>query len=251
MSIRNVVFFGSGGSGKSSTINMFFGGETRAPISSGAIGCTFESKAYETTIKNTLYRLYDTAGLDEGSEGKVATKEAMGHLKGLIRSLSSESGGVNLLVFVFRSPGRLTDIVEENYRTFYEGFCDKGVPIVMVVTGLEDEEPTMDNWWKENRGVFEGKEICFADVACITATRGRVAEDSHRRKNDEEYDFSVTLVKELLVKNCRNSGWRKSNKKWLKGCWKWIQKHFRPMLGIIMSIALYEAREVVVDIMDN
>ncbi|THU88016.1 hypothetical protein K435DRAFT_803823 [Dendrothele bispora CBS 962.96] len=228
MPIRNVVFFGSSGSGKSSTINMFLGGEIRAPISSGANGCTFESKAYDTTIKNTPYHLYDTAGLNEGSEGAVRSKDAMENLKNLIRSLSSESGGVNLLVFVFRSPGRLTDIVEENYRTFYEGFCDNNkVPIVMIVTGLEDEVPTMNHWWEKNREKFEEKKIRFADVACITATRGKATEDNQRHKNDEEYDLSVTLVKELLVKNCRDSGWKKSDKEWIRGSLKWIRKHFR------------------------
>ncbi|THU88014.1 hypothetical protein K435DRAFT_803821 [Dendrothele bispora CBS 962.96] len=228
MSIRNVVFFGSSGGGKSSVINMFLGGEIRAPISSGKIGCTFESKSYDTTIENTRYHLYDTPGLNEGLECRTSAKEAIGNLKSLIRNLSSESdGGVNLLVFVFRSPGRLTDIIEEDHRTVYEGFCDKKVPIVMVVTGLEDEVPTMNHWWEKNREKFEEKKIRFVDVACITATRGRLAEDNQRHRYDEEYNLSVTLVKKLLVKNCRHSGWRKeSNNEWIKGSWKWIRKHF-------------------------
>jgi hypothetical protein len=73
----------------------------------------------------------------------------------------SNSGGVNLLVFVMKR-GRLTETIYKNYDLFHHGFCNSNVPIVVVVTGCEDIEPTMDRWWLayKSRNVIRWSCLC-------------------------------------------------------------------------------------------
>ncbi|KIK56475.1 hypothetical protein GYMLUDRAFT_120326, partial [Collybiopsis luxurians FD-317 M1] len=162
---QNIVFFGSTGCGKSSVVNMILG-SAKAPISSGAEGCTFEGKPYSVTIGATGYVLWDTAGLDEGREGRVVSKQALKDLSNLVLRLSL-SGGVSLLVLVMRGP-RITEAILKNYQTFYDGFCNKNVPIVIVVTGMENED-NMDEWWIRNGPSFTKRKMFFKGSACITA----------------------------------------------------------------------------------
>ncbi|KAJ3934302.1 MAG: hypothetical protein NXY57DRAFT_1036920 [Lentinula lateritia] len=105
----NIILFGSTGCGKSSIVNI-------------------------VTIKRQEYCLYDTTGLDEGTVGTVVSKDALVKLYHLLHDLQ---GGISLLVYCMWG-SRITETLEQNYNIFYDGFCRKAVPIVIVVTGLED-----------------------------------------------------------------------------------------------------------------
>ena len=80
--------------------------------------------------------------------------------------------GVNLLVYVMRAP-RIVATAKANYELFFETFCYGQVPIVIVVTGLEDKDD-MDKWWEENKSVFDDYKMPFSGSACITATQGKL-----------------------------------------------------------------------------
>ncbi|KAG2351071.1 hypothetical protein BDR07DRAFT_1467908 [Suillus spraguei] len=84
-------------------------------------------------------------------------------------------GGIDLLLFCMRA-GRLTDTVQTNYRLFHEFLCDKKVPIVVVITYLENEVGEMDNWWKQNEAIFCEREIHVVGHACIAAIQGNYPE---------------------------------------------------------------------------
>ncbi|KAJ3919505.1 hypothetical protein F5877DRAFT_12647, partial [Lentinula edodes] len=175
-------------------------GREAALMSSGALGCTFENKSYSVTIERQEYRLYDTTGLDEGTVGTVVSKDALVKLYHLLRDLQ---GGISLLVYCMRGP-RITETLERNYNIFYDGFCRKAVPIVIVVTGLEDQEPTMDSWWTENKYAFDKYDMHFVDHACITATLGKKMKNGEFR-NQEEYNESKVLLRDLIVEHCRDA----------------------------------------------
>jgi len=164
---RNIVIFGESGSGKSSVINAITQAQ-RAETSSSAAGCTFCYKKHEVEISDENYILFDTVGLDEGTAGTVPAAEAVENLKSLLRELMSpRSNGIGLLVYCVRSV-RLSRVLLRNYNLFYSVICRKKVPIVVVVTGLENQEPTMDSWWDANETVFKKYGIYFEDHACVS-----------------------------------------------------------------------------------
>jgi len=230
----NVIVFGETGSGKSSLINMVVGTNV-AETSSKAKGCTFESTPYKVTIHGTAYKLFDTAGLNEWEGGKVSAKDAVVNLYKLIRDLDD---GVSLLVYCVRGP-RIKDTTVKNYKLFYEAFCQKQVPIVVAVTGLENEEPTMDSWWAENRETFADAGMTFSEHACITATKGRG--DVFK----EEYRESAEKMKKIIKAGSRNQAWRMERKSWLVkaigSVWNFFAKAFDlPQFGLskVLSLAL-------------
>jgi small GTP-binding protein len=192
---HNVVIFGDTGVGKSSLINMIVDNQV-ALTSADGLACTFESKSYDTTLKNKRIRLWDTAGLTEKQMGMIATGKAIRHLNHLLKGLAD---GISLLVLCIRAPKiKIED--RQNYKMFYEGLCRQKVPIVLVVTGLEEED-RMENWWDRNEGVFHVQQMSFYGHACITAIKGK------RRKDDEhmfarEYEESRRKVLELVEQHC-------------------------------------------------
>jgi predicted GTPase len=127
----NVIIFGDTGVGKSSVINMLHGGDI-AKVSDGTTGTTFDNQSYMKEIGGKYFKVFDTIGLNEGSHGTVKPKDAIEQLWKLINALAD---GVHLLVFVMRAP-RITQTCEQNYKLFFEIFCEKKAPIAIIITGL-------------------------------------------------------------------------------------------------------------------
>lgn len=218
-SAPNIVFFGAAGSGKSSIINMLYGRQVAA-VSSGLGGCTFEAALYPVIIRGTPFNLYDTAGFNEGETGRISNNEAVIQLFQLLRNLKT---GVSLLVFCMRGP-RIQDVTPKNWRLFYEIICDKKVPILIAITGLENEEPSMDDWWFRNKGSFEKHSMSPNGVACITAVRGN-ALTSGGYQLDEEYAESRLKMANLLRMYHLKTPWKVQLIEWfsmiIKGKWWW------------------------------
>ena len=149
------------------------------------------------------YRLWDTSGLNEGDEGTVPAQKAISNLVALVRQLSTNenrAGGVSLLVYCIRG-ARVRDIIRVNYDLFWGVICSEKVPIVLVITGLENED-VMDNWWGANRTELEeGMGMKFDGHACVTSTKGKVNK-AGRYTFDEEYQESVGKVRDLLERHC-------------------------------------------------
>ena len=209
--IPNVVLFGETGSGKSSIINMISESQVAA-VSSGVRGCTFHSARYTVKVHGQPFNVYDTAGLDEGDSisGTVPTNEAVVQLFRLLKSLDT---GVNLLVFCMRGP-RIKDTAHKNWRLFHEIVCRRRVPIVLAITGLEQEE-VMDEWWIQNRGAFQRYGMFPQGVACITATRGRrLGSDGGGYRLDEEYEESKRKMWGMLRAHCLQVPWRVKPVEW-------------------------------------
>jgi hypothetical protein len=191
MSTPNIILFGESGSGKSSIINMIAGNSV-AIVSSSVHGCTFQTTRYTVDIMGKSFNLYDTAGLDEGDAGTVPKNDAIVQLFRLLKSLNT---GINLLVFCMRGP-RIKDAAHKNWRLFNEIICRNQVPIIIAITGLEQEE-VMDEWWVRNKGAFQQYGMYPQGVGCITAIRGRRSK-SGGYMFDDEYEESKGKMQRLL-----------------------------------------------------
>ncbi|KDQ59826.1 hypothetical protein JAAARDRAFT_175381 [Jaapia argillacea MUCL 33604] len=185
----NVIVFGETGVGKSSVINMVTCVNV-ASTSGGARGCTFGSGRYIVHTPHVTLNLFDTPGLDQSQEPATYA--------GVVRLVRSMKDGVNLLVYVIRGP-RLWDLesMVKHYRVLFEVICQQMVPIVVVVTGLEWEEPC-DGWWCKNRYAFDHHDMMFSGHACITAIRGKFNKRANRYVLEDEYNESVVKVMDVI-----------------------------------------------------
>ncbi|KAG1902382.1 P-loop containing nucleoside triphosphate hydrolase protein [Suillus fuscotomentosus] len=169
----NVVVFGQAGAGKSSLINLI-AGENLAEISRDMTRCTLKWEEYPVKFGGGSYNIFDTVGLEEPQLGIPQYLDAVENAHNLIQKLERQ-GGIDLLVFCMRA-GRLTATLQSNYRLFNEFLCEKKVPIVVVITHLENEVGEMDAWWKRNKATFRHMEFHVDGHACITAVRGNYPE---------------------------------------------------------------------------
>ncbi|KAG2346145.1 hypothetical protein BDR05DRAFT_66499 [Suillus weaverae] len=193
----NVVFFGESGSGKSSVINAITQTQ-RAKTSSDATACTFSYQCYAVDISDQSYVLFDTAGLNEGNISAVPAAKAETELKSLLRGLMSPgSDGIGLLVYCVRST-RAHQALIRNYDLFYSVICRKKVPIVVVITGLENEAD-MQAWWHTNAKEFKSRGMHFQDHACVTTLHKHIGiSDVFTRRITE----SREMMRNLIVNNC-------------------------------------------------
>ncbi|KIJ12357.1 hypothetical protein PAXINDRAFT_26149, partial [Paxillus involutus ATCC 200175] len=161
----NIVVFGQSGAGKSSLINIIAGGSTAA-TSSRAIGRTFEYRKCDVEVHGKCYAIWDTAGLDEGSHGRAPAERAEENLKQLLHELVKVNG-IDLLIHCV-SGSRPRKALLNNYNLFYSAIGRKKVPIALVVTGLENEEGEMEEWWAANEAEFTALKMHFDAHACVT-----------------------------------------------------------------------------------
>ncbi|KAG2030670.1 P-loop containing nucleoside triphosphate hydrolase protein [Suillus americanus] len=196
---KNIVLFGLAGAGKSSLVNLM-AGENEARTSSDMRSCTLHWQKYAIKIDNKSYNVFDTAALKEPQLGIQQYFDAVENSYALIQNLERQ-GGIDLLLFCIRA-GRLTPTLQTNYRLFHEFLCDKKVPIVVVITYLENEVGEMDDWWNRNRGVFDEQEVHVAGHACITTIRGNYPDRYAQSRTTIR-----SLVKEFTAEG-QNGAWK-------------------------------------------
>jgi predicted GTPase len=189
MSTKNIVLFGENGAGKSSVVNLM-AGEEMAVTSCGTECCLMQWQEYLIAFDGRAYKVFDTAGIEDPLLGMKEYLDIIVNAHNLITKLDKE-GGIDLLLFCIRA-GRVTTTLQTDYRLFYEWLCEKKVPIVLVLTGLEREEGDMDDWWTRNKHILSRYEIRVAGHACITA-----ANDLDGRFK-QLYEESRRLVRNLV-----------------------------------------------------
>ncbi|KAG2030669.1 P-loop containing nucleoside triphosphate hydrolase protein [Suillus americanus] len=192
----NIVLFGQAGAGKSSLINLM-AGENVAKTSGDMRSCTLHWQEYPIRFGSESYRVFDTVGLEEPQLGIAQYLDAVENAYTLIQKLERQ-GGIDLLLFCMRA-GRVTSTVRNNYRLFREFLCDKKVPVVVVVTHLENEIGEMDDWWERNKYAFDVREIYVAGHACITAIRGNYP---------DRYEQSRTMIRKLVAADGQREAWK-------------------------------------------
>jgi len=205
---RNILIVGDVGVGKSSLINLIADGELAA-TSDGAKSCTFQSKGYPVTLRGVEFVLHDTAGQHEAKGGMkdIEYLNAVHQAYSLISRLE-QSGGISLLVYCMRF-GRVTIAMQQTYNLFVEVFCNRQVPVVIVVTHLE-RYGCMEEWWKKHEKDINDYELKSDGHACITTIRG--LEDTHLKN----YEQSRMAIEKLLLEHSGRPPWKDERISWVK-----------------------------------
>ncbi len=174
-----------------------------ARTSNDASGCTFENEAYNIQIASIPFRIYDTTGLNEGEQGRTPHAQAVQSLYSLIRQLD----GVSLLIYCMK--GRVISNAQANWMLFHKVICRERVPIIAVVTGLE-EEYNMDDWWERdsNKETFKKHDMRPKDVACVVAIRG------NDNRYSAEYERSRTKLEILITQHHLDNPWSTDKGDW-------------------------------------
>jgi len=199
---HNVILFGEAGAGKSSVVNMIVG-KAVAKVSSALRGCTFKNDAYEAIIGDKRYVIYDTAGLNEGEQGRVPHWEAIKELYTLIRELD----GVSLLVYCMR--GRVRENSKANWDLFNKVICGGNVPAIAIVTGLDDHRDPNDlfKWDEIYLDLLKKNGMEPRHVGCFVWIRGKTNQYA------ESYAESKFKVRNLVARHCQMP-WSEEKEKW-------------------------------------
>jgi len=208
MDTKNIVLFGETGVGKSSIVNLM-AGEQRALTSSGMERCTMHWNKHAIRFGGHNYNVFDTIGLEEPELGMEEYLKTILNARNLVMELENK-GGIDLLLFCVRA-GRVTATIQNNYRLFHEWLCEKKVPIVLVLTGLE-RETVMEDWWTRNKSNFDKHRIVVDGHACITAAND--LDGRHRVLYEESRKLVHSLVKKHTYD--RSEGGWKAGYGWLK-----------------------------------
>jgi small GTP-binding protein len=201
--MHNIILFGEAGSGKSSLVNMIVGKDV-AKTSDSADGTTFKNDVYAATIADTTFNIYDTAGLNEGDHGRVPHLKAVEKLYTLIRQLD----GVSLLIYCM--PARVKENARTNWILFHKVICQEKVPIVAVVTGLENYDDP-DDWGRDrgNRNALKRNGMNPRDIACVVSFAGR------QNEYGRIYGDSQAKLRKLIIAHYRREPWSEEKDKWI------------------------------------
>ncbi|KAG2135120.1 hypothetical protein DEU56DRAFT_807938 [Suillus clintonianus] len=154
---------------------------------------TFASRGYAVDVGGREVVVWETVGLQKGEHHDALSEGAAKNLQGLIQNVH---GGLNLLLYCVNA-ARASEALEVNYDAFFNIIGGKKVPVVLVVTGLENMDP-MEGWWKEHEAEFKKHWLTFDGHACITTIRGKPLKDGPGHWHDEQYEQSRLAVKELI-----------------------------------------------------
>jgi predicted GTPase len=198
---QNIVIFGAMGAGKSSLINLI-ADQNIAKTGSNLKRCTLTWTKYvlPRLFNDELqYNIFDTMGIENPELEPYEYHRSIKNASRLLRELDV-CGGTSLLVYCVQK-GRDSGALRSNYQLFREVLYQRRVPMVMVVTCLEDEK-VMEEWWERNRASLEASEIVVEGHACVTTL-----------KNEAKYEASREAVRELIRRYAAvipvSGGWKK------------------------------------------
>ncbi|KAG2128622.1 uncharacterized protein EDB93DRAFT_1184319 [Suillus bovinus] len=191
---KSVVIIGQTGVGKSSLINMLCPG-AEARTSNDTIGCTEVEKKYPCDLGTECpCQVHDTIGLEEGSWGFLWAPKAEKRLKTYLKKIK----GPCLLVYCI--PGRRGSLKKSHGRNYkkFKSVLGKNVPVVVVVTSLENFEAPLKSWWANNLDILKTLGIPeYTGHACITTLTK--TDLKILGKEEKLYDKSCDDVKALIT----------------------------------------------------
>jgi len=82
---------------------------------------------------------------------------------------------------------------------------------VVVVTGCENVEPTMDRWWIDNEPSFTQAGMLFRTYSTVMPVSAPLKDQKQRvvAINEDLVEESVEVVRRLVVRCCMSIGWEK------------------------------------------
>lgn len=188
-----VLVFGSTGTGKTSLCNELTGKDQ--PTSSSAKGVTFQSHTFDPIeINGKQIVITDTVGLNEAANGTVSPKDSIAQL---IKLLHESKDGYNLLIQVMKAP-RITDTLKQNYELFYKKMTECNIPILLVVTGCENEDPMMQ-WVDDNRIHFEHEDLLYSEIFATCFAKGGRLESVYEELRQESARIIFDAIEEYAL----------------------------------------------------
>lgn len=215
---RNILIVGDVGAGKSSVINLIAGRQL-ARTSHDAVSCTLQSEEYIVSLGGIEFALHDTVGLHE-AVADMKTKDYLDSVYQACTLISKlkRSGGISLVMFCMKG-GRITSSVQQTYNLFAKVFCNRQVPVVVIVTHLEEYDD-MEQWWKKNEKSIEQYGFNSHGHACITATRG------YQGAYKDKYEQSRRTIQRLLVNHSRGTAWQEDQGTWIQRLLRYLASLF-------------------------
>ena len=191
-----MIVFGESGVGKSSIINLIVGSQV-AKTSPDADACTTRTQSYDVTISGNKYRLWDTPGLNGGTLGPFRAAVAERNLKVFLRKVLRKNEPCLLLYCVRAS--RATRALVHHYQSIRLATSGSTIPMVIVVTGLENSRGDMETWWNNNVTPLSNHGMHFVDHACITSIDDDPRDPALARTRRT---YSQDIVRDLIFRNC-------------------------------------------------
>jgi len=130
--------------------------------------CTRDFVSCEVSVEGAGYRLWDTPGLNKASGFKMfrQSTKTIGSLKKFLRE-RYRCGELDLVVFCVRG-GRAHEGMSKMYKIFGRTTRQFAIPVVVAITHLERNQPTMEAWWQENERKLVALGLVFDGYACLT-----------------------------------------------------------------------------------
>jgi GTP-binding protein EngB required for normal cell division len=120
-------------------------------------------------------------------------------LKTLLKTLK-KNRGIHLLIYCAQG-AKNARALQRNYKLMHSKVKGK-VPIVLVVTALEEREPEMEDWWRKNETSISDLGMNFAGHACITTlTITQDDTDELKRRHEQSYDAVRNLFEHCRPQN--------------------------------------------------
>lgn len=174
-----------------------------APVANSPFGCTFQTDYYDVTLGDTHCRIYDTAGLNETEQGRVPHWKAVANLYTLIRGLD----GISLLIYCTR--GRFKENTQTNWEIFNNIICAGKVPIIAVVTGVEQDNDLDDPKKLEDMMIaFKRLHMIPKEVSFVVPIRGKHGEFATL------YERSEKQLCDLILRSHSKHPWCTEKDQW-------------------------------------
>lgn len=190
---RRILVVGSTGVGKSSLIKYLLKSNNNKEynnitISSSASGCTFEYAEYNYN----KFILIDTVGLNETDNGTISGVDAFNKLCNFIYK---NKEGFSLILFIIKK-GRITNESKSTFDIFVNKIIDGRVPVILTITGCENEEPM--NAWLNNSNThtlavngFKYKDALCCSFAETTNKKLDIIYDEYRNQSIKELNSLI------------------------------------------------------------
>lgn len=148
----NVAIVGNTGVGKSTLVNVLKG-ERIAAVDNNVRPCTTRTMSYDVVEGGTRYRIWDTRGLNEGSE-KSAPITGLLRLLGVLpdaerevrKFLRGRNPSVNFVLLCIDARKIKVEVHWKIYNKIYVDFCERGVKVAVVVMQLGERDIRSSEW---------------------------------------------------------------------------------------------------------
>ena len=147
----HVALAGNTGVGKSTLVNVLKGKEI-AEVNNNVRPCTTRTTKYEVVEGGTTYCIWDTRGLNEGSEKAVlpTLRKFVGILPGPERDLKNLLRGknpkVSLVLLCIEAKKIRVNVHWKIYNKIYVDFCERGLKVAVVVTQMGEKDFKGSEW---------------------------------------------------------------------------------------------------------